>query len=126
MVILTTNRLIAKKQIIMIRCFVFIYFLRYYRRTHSIEWYAFQNSSPRWNESEMFRPHTGFCTRLGWSNSTANHYTYGNLTAGVTGKRGMWREKLPDAKSAVWGRDPESVGSARTCPVHAVLGCLFL
>jgi len=26
------------------------------------------------------------------------------LTAGVTGKRGIWRTKPPDAESAVWGR----------------------
>jgi len=25
------------------------------------------------------------------------------LTAGVTGKGGIWREKPPDAESAVWG-----------------------
>jgi len=31
-------------------------------------------------------------------------------TAGVTGKGGNWRTKPPDAESAVWGRDPESVG----------------
>jgi hypothetical protein len=35
------------------------------------------------------------------------------LTAGVTGKGGNWRTKLPDAESAVWGRYPESVGE---CP----------
>jgi hypothetical protein len=33
-------------------------------------------------------------------------------TAGVTGKGGIWREKLPDAESAVWGRDFESVGDS--------------
>ena len=32
-------------------------------------------------------------------------------TAGVTGKGGNWREKPPDAESAVWGRFPESAGS---------------
>jgi len=32
------------------------------------------------------------------------------LTAGVTGKRGNWRTKPPDAESAVWGRFPESAG----------------
>ena len=35
------------------------------------------------------------------------------LTAGVTGKGGIWRTKPPDAESAVWGRDRESVGE---CP----------
>jgi hypothetical protein len=35
------------------------------------------------------------------------------LTAGVTGKGGNWRTKLPDAESAVWGRFPASVGE---CP----------
>jgi len=34
------------------------------------------------------------------------------LTAGVTGKGGMWRKKPPDAESAVWGRFPESVGDS--------------
>jgi hypothetical protein len=34
-------------------------------------------------------------------------------TAGVTGKRGIWRKKPPDAESAAWGRSPESVGE---CP----------
>ncbi len=29
-----------------------------------------------------------------------------------TGKGGMWREKLPDAESASWGRFPESVGES--------------
>ena len=39
---------------------------------------------------------------------------YGSvLTAGVTGKRGNWRTKPPDAESAVWGRFLESVGE---CP----------
>jgi hypothetical protein len=33
-------------------------------------------------------------------------------TAGVTGKRGVWREKPPDAESAVWGRFLESAGKA--------------
>jgi hypothetical protein len=28
----------------------------------------------------------------------------GGPTAGVTGKRGMWRTKPPDAESASWGR----------------------
>ena len=32
-------------------------------------------------------------------------------TAGVTGKRGMWRKKPPDAESAVWGRFPESAAN---------------
>jgi hypothetical protein len=32
----------------------------------------------------------------------------GCLTAGVTGKGGMWRTKPPDAESASWGRFPES------------------
>ena len=45
-------------------------------------------------------------------------------TAGVTGKGGIWRRKPPDAESAAWDRLPESAGSARTCPVHAVLGLL--
>jgi hypothetical protein len=31
-------------------------------------------------------------------------------------------DKGQSAESAVWGRIPESVGNARTCPVHAVLG----
>ena len=44
-------------------------------------------------------------------------------TAGVTGKRGIWREKLPDAESAVEAADPKVWANARTCPVHAVLGC---
>jgi hypothetical protein len=34
-------------------------------------------------------------------------------TAGVTGKGGKWREKLPDTESAFWGRFSESVGE---CP----------
>jgi hypothetical protein len=41
---------------------------------------------------------------------------------GVTGKGEMWQKKPPDAESAAGTRIPESVGSARTCPVHAVLG----
>jgi len=45
-------------------------------------------------------------------------------TVCVTGKGGIWRTKPPDAESASWGRDPESAGAARTCPVHAVLGNL--
>ena len=40
-------------------------------------------------------------------------YYLGGPTAGVTGKGGTWREKPPDAESAVWSRDPESVGE---CP----------
>jgi len=45
------------------------------------------------------------------------------LTAGVTGKGGNWREKPPDAESAVGARYavPESVGKARTCPVQVLL-----
>jgi hypothetical protein len=39
----------------------------------------------------------------------------------VTGKRGMWREKLPDAESAVGAESPKVWANARTCPVHAVL-----
>jgi hypothetical protein len=36
--------------------------------------------------------------------------TYSTVsTAGVTGKRGSWREKPPDAESASWGRLLESV-----------------
>ena len=31
-------------------------------------------------------------------------------------------DKTTRRKIRRWGRDPESVGSARTCPVHAVLG----
>jgi hypothetical protein len=34
------------------------------------------------------------------------------LTAGVTGKGGVWQKKPPDAESAVWGRFPESAGKA--------------
>ena len=34
------------------------------------------------------------------------------LTAGVTGKRGMWRTKPPDAESAFWGRFPESAANS--------------
>jgi hypothetical protein len=33
-------------------------------------------------------------------------------TAGVTGKGGNWRTKPPDAESAVWGQNPESVGES--------------
>ena len=47
------------------------------------------------------------------------------LTAGVTGKRGNWREKLPDAESAVGARIPKVWANARTCPVHAVLGAIL-
>src|SRR5512136_1485929 len=36
----------------------------------------------------------------------------GGSTAGVTGKRGIWRTKPPDAESAVGGRIPESAGKA--------------
>jgi hypothetical protein len=43
------------------------------------------------------------------------------LTAGVTGKRGNWREKPPDAESAVGAESPQVWANARTCPVHAVL-----
>ncbi len=32
-------------------------------------------------------------------------------TAGVTGKRGMWRIKPPDAESAAWGQNPESAAN---------------
>jgi len=46
----------------------------------------------------------------------------GGLTAGVTGKRGMWREKPPDAESAVGSATSKVWANARTCPVHAVLG----
>ena len=38
-----------------------------------------------------------------------------------TGKGGNWRTKPPDAESAVWGQNPESVGKARTCPVHHIM-----
>ena len=41
------------------------------------------------------------------------YYKKGSPTAGVTGKGGIWREKPPDAESAVWGRYPESAGE---CP----------
>lgn len=44
------------------------------------------------------------------------------LTASVTGKCGIWREKLPDAESAVGAESPKVWANARTCPVHAVLG----
>ena len=37
MVILNANRLTAKKQIAMVRCFLFIGLLRYHGRTRSIE-----------------------------------------------------------------------------------------
>ncbi len=33
------------------------------------------------------------------------------LTAGVTGKGGIWRTKPPDAESAVWGRFPASAAN---------------
>ena len=42
--------------------------------------------------------------------------------AGVTGECGTWREKLPDAESAVGADAPKVWANARTCPVHAVLG----
>ncbi len=44
------------------------------------------------------------------------------LTAGVTGKRGSWREKPPDAESAVGAGVLKVLATPRTCPVHAVLG----
>jgi hypothetical protein len=54
-----------------------------------------------------------------------NSVQMGGLTAGVTGKGGMWREKPPDAESAVGAAFPASAGRARTCPVHAVLALLI-
>jgi hypothetical protein len=36
-----------------------------------------------------------------------------HLPTGVTGKRGMWQKKPPEAESAVWGHFPESAGE---CP----------
>ena len=53
-------------------------------------------------------------------------------TAGVTGKRGIWRTKLPNAESAVGAESQKVRRNARTCPVDAVLGgglrllCLFI
>lgn len=44
----------------------------------------------------------------------------------VIGKSENWWRKLPDTESAIRARIPESVGSTRTCPVHAVLGVLTL
>jgi len=46
-------------------------------------------------------------------------------TAGVTGKGGMWREKPPDAESAVGAASLKVWATARTCPVHAVLGIFY-
>ena len=43
-----------------------------------------------------------------------------NLTAGVTGKGGIWRMKPPDAESAVGAATLKVRAAARTCPVHAV------
>lgn len=45
-----------------------------------------------------------------------------SLTAGVTGKGGICREKPPDAKSAVGAASLKAWAKSRTCPVHAVLG----
>ena len=42
------------------------------------------------------------------------------LTAGVTGKGGIWREKPPDAESAVGAESPKVWAQARTCPVVMV------
>ena len=39
---------------------------------------------------------------------TLNYYKARGPTAGVTGKRGKWRIKPPDAESAVGARIPES------------------
>jgi hypothetical protein len=57
----------------------------------------------------------------GYASNLVFDFAKNRLTAGVTGKGGIWRTKPPDAESAVWGRIPKSVGNARTCPVHAVL-----
>ena len=48
------------------------------------------------------------------------------LTAGVTGKGGIWRTKPPDAESAFGADSPKVWANARTCPVHAVLALLVL
>jgi hypothetical protein len=48
---------------------------------------------------------------------------YFHITAGVTGKGGTWQTKPPDAESAIGARIPKVWANARTCPVHAVLGC---
>jgi hypothetical protein len=42
---------------------------------------------------------------------------YSQLTAGVTGKGGIWRIKPPDAESAVGAADPKVRAKPRTCPV---------
>ncbi len=52
-------------------------------------------------------------------------FALGCLTAGVTGKGGIWREKPPDAESAVGAAYPKVWAKARTCPVHAVLGAVL-
>ncbi|MFZ4802514.1 MAG: hypothetical protein ACOYLR_11215, partial [Chlorobium sp.] len=49
-----------------------------------------------------------------------------SLTASVTGKGGNWREKPPDAESAIGAANPKVWANARTCPVHAVLGGVFV
>ena len=36
----------------------------------------------------------------------------------------MWREKPPDAESAIGAASSKVWAKARTCPVHAVLGAL--
>jgi hypothetical protein len=56
----------------------------------------------------------------------ARFYTFSTVsTAGVTGKRGNWRSKPPDAESAAGAASPKVRAKPRTCPVHAVLGALF-
>ena len=53
-------------------------------------------------------------------------YLPGGPTAGVTGKGGMWRTKPPDAESAVGAASPKVRRNARTCPVHAMLGAVYI
>ena len=43
-------------------------------------------------------------------------------TVGVTGKGGIWREKPPDAESAVGTATPKVQANAGTCLAQAVLG----
>jgi hypothetical protein len=56
------------------------------------------------------------------NSTTLDYLLMKRPTACVTGKRGNWREKPPDAESAVGARIPKVRPTARTCPVHAVLG----
>jgi hypothetical protein len=55
-----------------------------------------------------------------------NRITRGYLTAGVTGKCGIWREKLPIAESALGAESPKVWAKPTLVRLHAVLAGFLL